>query len=230
MDFHLHNETELRFERNDGHSNTFELRHYFRSYKDFPDYEKAVLSYVHGNVLNLGCGAGRPSVWLEKSGYSVTGFDSSPLALELCKRRGLSRLVRGDVHFLPFRRNSFDSVVLLGNGFGFAGKLEDTIRFLRQLGEMTTSHGPILTDSRNHLMTEEEAHLVCHERNRERGRPTGEVKIRALSGPEVSEWFRLHMVTPREMEQICAEAGWRAREHIQAEKSVYGAVLEKATS
>jgi SAM-dependent methyltransferase len=229
LDFYSGRETELVFERDDGYSDPSDLPMYFREYGEFPEYEKRVLSYVKGKVLDVGCGTGRHSLWLQERGFDVTSFDSSPLVMEVCRRRGVRESILGAVQNLPFKKSVFDTIILLGNGFGLAGRLEDTCGFLRRLCEVITDDGLVLTDSRNYLLTREEAHLRYHETNRDRGRPTGEVRIRAKCGSEISSWFHLLMVTPREMENVCEETGWCVEEFFESNDPVFGAVLRKAT-
>lgn len=228
LDFHLGRETELVFERDDGYSNPSDVPTYFREYREFPEYEKRVLSCAKGRVLDVGCGAGRHSLWLQEEGFDVTSFDSSPLVMELCRLREVRQPILGEVQNLPFRKRTFDTIVLLGNGFGLAGRLEDTRSFLRRLCEITKDEGLILTDSRNYLLTREEAHLRYHETNRSSGRPAGEVRIRAKCGSETSNWFHLLMVTPEEMERVCERTGWCVEEFFEFDEPVFGAVLGKA--
>lgn len=229
LDFYLGTGTELVFERDDGYSDPSDVPVYFREYGEFPEYEKRVLSYVKGRVLDIGCGAGRHSLWLQGKGIDVTSFDSSPLVMELCRLRGVRQLILGAVQNLPFRKSTFDIIVLLGNGFGLAGRLEDTYRFLRRLHEVTKDDGLVLTDSRNYLLTREQAHLRYHEMNRDSGRPAGEVRIRAKCGSEISSWFHLLMVTRKEMENVCEETGWCVEEFFESSDPVFGAVLRKTT-
>jgi SAM-dependent methyltransferase len=43
--------------------------------------------WVHGSVLDIGCGLGDNAVYLAKNGYTVTGLDISPTALITAERR-----------------------------------------------------------------------------------------------------------------------------------------------
>ncbi len=61
------------------------------------------------DVLDAGCGTGANLLMLKRYGVA-SGVDIEPLALALCRRRGLSRLLRGSVCALPFAAQSFDLV------------------------------------------------------------------------------------------------------------------------
>jgi ubiquinone/menaquinone biosynthesis C-methylase UbiE len=71
-----------------------------------------------GRVLELGCGTGRVTVPLGRTGAaSVVGIDRSAAMLDRGHRRvrrarlsGVS-LLRGDIRRLPFRQGSFDTVI-----------------------------------------------------------------------------------------------------------------------
>ncbi len=62
--------------------------------------------------LDLGCGTGVVLQELAGRG-SPTGLDMSVLALGFCRKRGLSRLVRGDATAMPMRPDQFAAVVAL---------------------------------------------------------------------------------------------------------------------
>ena len=61
-------------------------------------------------LLDAGCGPGGLLAALQRDG-AATGLDLSPLALDLARRAGCRRLVRGSVGALPFAAGSFDAVV-----------------------------------------------------------------------------------------------------------------------
>lgn len=73
----------------------------------------------HGvmDVLDLGCGMGRPSVHLAEKGFEVIGMDMSKSALKVAsgwiRREKLSNasLVCGVMTHFPFRNDCFDAVV-----------------------------------------------------------------------------------------------------------------------
>src|SRR5918995_1620755 len=73
---------------------------------------------VDGPILELGCGTGRVTVPVARSGATVIGIDRSMPMLERAVRK-LRRakltdgalLIRGDIRHLPFRRTRFPLVM-----------------------------------------------------------------------------------------------------------------------
>lgn len=66
-------------ERDDGYFSAHQSpRVYFSEYADWPLIEQKALEFVKGRVLDVGCGAGRHALYLQKKGFSVFGVDSSP--------------------------------------------------------------------------------------------------------------------------------------------------------
>ena len=61
---------------------------YFSEFEDWPDREKKAMEFVKGRILDVGCGAGRHSLHLQRKGFDVLGIDNSPLAIKVCKLRG----------------------------------------------------------------------------------------------------------------------------------------------
>jgi len=65
-----------------------------------------------GRVLDVGCGTGATLQML--AGYGdAHGVDVEPLALRLCRRRGLHRLAAASAEHLPFRAEQFDVITVL---------------------------------------------------------------------------------------------------------------------
>ncbi|MGF1572620.1 MAG: class I SAM-dependent methyltransferase [Sumerlaeia bacterium] len=64
-----------------------------------------------GRVLDVGCGTGL--ILQTYKHWNPIGADFSPLALQFCQSRGITRTVRADVIHLPFEDNSLDLILAL---------------------------------------------------------------------------------------------------------------------
>src|SRR6202162_5405900 len=53
--------------------------------------------WIHGDVLDIGCGLGDNAVYLAENGHKVTGLDISPTALITAERRAKDARVDGAV-------------------------------------------------------------------------------------------------------------------------------------
>jgi len=80
-------------ERDDGHFDAAGgPSAYFAEYKDWSSHEKKAMQYADGRVLDVGCGAARHSLYLQKKGLDVLGIDVSPLAVKTSRARGLRKV------------------------------------------------------------------------------------------------------------------------------------------
>ncbi|WP_422860787.1 class I SAM-dependent methyltransferase [Flagellimonas sp. S174] len=124
---------------------TIPLPYLFRSYKEMPKIEQSALELSFGKVLDIGCGAGSHSIFLQEKGHIVIGLDSSPGAIEVCKLRGLKSTVHSKIEY--YKEEQFDTLLLLMNGIGLAGRLSSLEGFLIHLMELLKPNGQILLDS-----------------------------------------------------------------------------------
>lgn len=58
---------------------------YFAEFKDWPKIQKQAIKFAKGKVMDVGAGAGRVSLYLQKKGLDVVAIDNSPLAIKVCK-------------------------------------------------------------------------------------------------------------------------------------------------
>jgi ubiquinone/menaquinone biosynthesis C-methylase UbiE len=108
---------------------------------------RAALGDVRGlNVLDLGCGTGRHSLWLAAAGATVTGVDFSEAMLAEARGKLGSEAIRFVVHDLheplPFPAGRFDLVVsglLLEHLRGLTGFFSEAYRVLRPGGRAVVS-------------------------------------------------------------------------------------------
>lgn len=226
MAFYRGNRIPCRIRRDDGYIDHQDLGCYFQGYDEWPDYEKKALEYVRGRVLDIGCGAGRHSLYLQDKNFEVVALDASPLAVELARLRGVTDSRVMSALRLSFPPRSFDTVLLMGNNFGIAGNVSDTKKLLNSLHQLTTRSARLVTTCRNPLHTSKPEHLAYHNLNRKRARPVGRVTIRIEYEDDAGDWFDLLMVEPETMAEICADVGWGVETLFESE-DMYSSVLRK---
>lgn len=118
----------------------------FRSYKQMPKIEKKALDLAKGRVLDVGCGAGSHSLYLQNDRkLEVVSIDISKNAIEACKLRGLKDARVCNV--LDLENEKFDTIILLMNGTGIFGTLKETSNYLQKLKSLLNTGGQILLDS-----------------------------------------------------------------------------------
>ena len=119
----------------------------FRDFSGMPILEQKALLLAKGKVLDVGCGAGSHSLYLQnEKKLAVTAIDISEKAVEACKLRSvLNAKVEAILHFETDEK--FDTILLLMNGTGIFGKLENVPNYLKKLKSLLAENGQILIDS-----------------------------------------------------------------------------------
>nr|WP_294929838.1 class I SAM-dependent methyltransferase [uncultured Flavobacterium sp.] len=118
----------------------------FRSYDEMPKLEQKALQLAFGKTLDVGCGAGSHSLSLQNDrNLEVISIDISEKAIETCKLRGIKNAKVQNI--LDFEGEKFDTIILLMNGVGIFGKLDDCNKYLSKLKSLLNPSGQILLDS-----------------------------------------------------------------------------------
>lgn len=122
------------------------ISYYFRTFDQMPFLEQKALEITYGKVLDVGCGAGSHSLFLQnKRNLSVTGLDNSPLAIKITAERGLLHTVQQSI--FDFHQDNFDTILLMMNGPGVCGNLERLQLLLEKLKSLLNHKGQVLLDS-----------------------------------------------------------------------------------
>ena len=119
----------------------------FRDFSGMPILDQKALLLAKGKVLDVGCGAGSHSLYLQnEKKLVVTAIDISEKAIEACIMRGVSNAKVEDI--LLFETDEkFDTIILLMNGIGIFGKVENISKYLQKLKSLLAENGQILIDS-----------------------------------------------------------------------------------
>jgi len=201
---------------------------YFQTFDEMSDDTRKALSFVCGRTLDIGCGAGRHSLYLQSIGHQVVGIDISPLAVEVCRERGLNNVrVMSVVQIRP-ELGRFDSIIMFGNNLSLLGSPRRGPWLLKRLRRIVTDDGVIVGQTRDPYQTDSPDHLVYQELNRRRGRMSGHVRIRIRYRIYKTPWFDYLFMSPDELAGLAEGTGWAVRETIPGADGVYFAVLGKA--
>jgi SAM-dependent methyltransferase len=200
---------------------------YFSEYKDWPPHHKEAMKYAKGRVLDIGCGAGRHALYLQKKSFNDLGIDNSPLAIKVCKLRGLRKAKVMPITQVNFRPGSFETVLMLGGNFGLFGGFKRARRLLKKFYRITSDGALIIAESNDPYKTDNPAHLEYHKFNRRRGRMSGQLRIRIRFEKYVGDWFDYLIVSKEEMEKIIEGTGWKIKRFLDSAKGPYIAIIKK---
>ena len=224
-------------ERDDGHfAPSSGPRAYLAPFKDWPSHQRQAIRLARGRVLDVGCGAGRVALHLQQKGLDAVGIDISPLAIRVCRERGLRQARVMPIADVGPRLGTFDTIVMYGNGFGLLGSLRQARRLLRRFHGMTGPAGRIIAECNDPTLRRHRrainpralaCHLACHRLNVRRGRMPGQLRIRIRYMNHVTPYFDYLLVSKRQMRQVLAGTGWRIDRLFDSEGSPFIAVLEK---
>ena len=121
------------------------LPYLFRTYKEMPKIEQHALDISIGTVLDVGCGSGCHALELRNRGLEVTAIDTSPGAVEVAKLSGVENVFLSSL--ADFQKGQYDTILLLMNGAGVLGPLDQMEQNLDHLKTLLKPNGQILVDS-----------------------------------------------------------------------------------
>ncbi|MCM8568057.1 class I SAM-dependent methyltransferase [Gramella jeungdoensis] len=144
--FEENDETNIIVHSPDFEDDTIPVKYLFRDFDEMPPLEQKALELCRGKVLDVGCGAGSHSLYLQNlKDLKCTGIDTSTGAIEIAKKRGLKNAECKD--FFELKNEKFDTILMLMNGSGIIGKLKNLKKFFEHSRSILQENGQILLDS-----------------------------------------------------------------------------------
>jgi len=123
-----------------------DVAYLFRSFDEMPSIEQKALLLAKGKTLDVGCGAGSHSLYLQNERkIDVHSIDISKNAIQVCLLRGLKNIRAIDV--LDLENEKYDTILLLMNGTGIFETLEKSTIYMQKLKSLLNPNGQILIDS-----------------------------------------------------------------------------------
>lgn len=120
------------------------LPYLFRAYSEMPKLEQRALDLSKGKVLDVGCGSGNHSLYLQKKGLKVKAIDISKGAVDVAKKRGV---IHTELKDILDETETFDTILLLMNGTGIFETVSKVSTYLNHLKSLLNPNGYILIDS-----------------------------------------------------------------------------------
>ncbi len=156
----------------------------FRSLKEMPPLEKKALGRCSGKVLDIGAGAGSHAKILKEKGLDVTALEPSEGAVQYMNSIGLTTIQET---IQQHTNATYDTLLLLMNGVGLAGKLEHLESFLEHAKSLLNPGGKIVCDSTDiQYLYEEEDGSMWMDLNAEY---YGNFKFQMTYNNHQTEWF-----------------------------------------
>ena len=161
MDYHRNGKADvLRVFSSQFEEDEIPVEDLFREYDDMPELERLALELAEGDILDVGAGSGCHSLALQKMGKHPVAIDISPLSVEVMKERGVDarQINLYDESFAE----RFDTVLMLMNGTGIIGTLDNMPVFFERMRQLLKPDGSVLIDSSDlrYLFEEEDGSLM----------------------------------------------------------------------
>ena len=142
------------------------------------------LESCKGKVLDVGAGAGAHSKELIDRGLDVDSIEISDGAVEYMKSIGLNAR---KINFFYLKNEKYDTILMMMNGIGVAGKLSNLENTLLQAKSLLQPGGKILCDSSDikYLYEDEDGALWVDLNSEYYGNFRFQMKFKKEKGP----WF-----------------------------------------
>ena len=118
----------------------------FRTFDEMPVLEQKALELAQGKILDCGAGSGCHALALQDMGKDVEAIDISSRSVEVMQKRGIQHAYcvnLFDDNFL----HRYDTILMLMNGSGIIGKLENMGAFFSKMKQLLNPGGCIYMDS-----------------------------------------------------------------------------------
>ena len=213
-------------ERDDGLINGAPADHYLDEPAEWQPHDHRALRLCRGHVLDIGVGAGRTAVEIQRRGMAVTGLDTSRGAIEVARRRGLRDTVLNTIDAYAVARARYDTFLLLGNNLGLLESRQRAPIFLDALARLANPGARIIAQGTDPYGTTDPVHVSYHRRNRERGRLGGQLRLRLRYRMLATEWFDYLNCSIEELAALLSGTRWRLRSIDDEDRPYYLAVME----
>lgn len=200
------------------------VAHLFRTFNEMPPIEQKALQLSKGKILDVGAGSGCHTLALQEMNQEATAIDISPLSVETMKMRGVK-----DARLLNlFDRSlteSFDTILLLMNGSGIVGKLDNLRGFFDRINQILAPGGQVLMDSSDltYLFEDEDGNLDIAPEDDYYGEVDFRMQYKQVKGDSFN-WLYIDFNT---LELYASQSGFKVEKILEGEHFDYLAKITR---
>ena len=211
--------------RDDGYSSIVPLSVFFNT-SQFSNLELIALDNCSGKILDIGAGAGRHSLELQKRKANVTALDISLNAIDIMMKRGVKKVTHSDI--MDLSNVKFDTLLMLMNGIGIVGDPEKLDIFLVKVKQLLTENGVIIFDSVDVSKTNNPIHVDYRNKNISSNKLSGQQKLKINYDDVSGDWFNWLHISFQELSNVANNHGYISTLIKENSNGQYVAKLQKS--
>ena len=171
------------------------VKHLFRGFEGMSPLEQKALLLAKGKILDCGAGSGCHSLALQDMGKEVDAIDISPLSVEVMEKRGVKSVAQADLFSLSAVQ-VYDTVLMLMNGSGIIGKVENMAAFFKKMKQILRPGGVVYMDSSDlkYLFEEEDGSFAIDLNGDYYGQVDFRMQYKQVKG-DVFDWLYIDFQT-----------------------------------
>lgn len=171
------------------------VKHLFRGFEGMSPLEQKALLLAKGKILDCGAGSGCHSLALQDMGKEVDSIDISPLSVEVMEKRGVKSVAQADLFSLSAVQ-VYDTVLMLMNGSGIIGKVENMAAFFKKMKQILRPGGVVYMDSSDlkYLFEEEDGSFAIDLNGDYYGQVDFRMQYKQVKG-DVFDWLYIDFQT-----------------------------------
>jgi SAM-dependent methyltransferase len=188
---------------------------FFREDVHLTELELYALNLCQGEILDIGAGVGVHTLELQKRLLNVTALEISPKACEIMNDRGVKIVLNTSLY--DTIEQTYDTLLLLMNGFGLSGKIVNVSSFLNTIKRLLKPQGQVIVDSSDVSYMYDEKPVDQY---------FGEVEFCYEYKHIVGEWFNWLYIDPSSLIKVCKENNWDCQIVFKDKQDQYLAILK----
>lgn len=195
----------------------------FRSYDEMSELEQKALQLAKGRILDCGAGSGCHSLALQNMNKDVMAIDISLLSAQVMQERGVRNVCAVNLFDENFQEK-FDTILMLMNGSGIIGKLDNMPLFFEKMRLLLNMEGCIYLDSSDlrYLFEDEDGSFLIDLSDNYYGEIDYQMQYKQVKG-DIFNWLYIDFQT---LSYYASQSGFTAEMVLEGNHYDYLACLK----